>query len=168
MRKLFAFTIISMIIPILILSGCGGADEEAAAYPTGQDSESYQPKIQNLIFSGTWEIKLEITPNVSEPSFAWDSTSLKYVIVTVFNSRIDIKDNQIANPENAVWTWNTGMGRGREGNITFSDGRDMRDGEIQDTVTPLSPGTYFVAAWAYNDYYDLYYSSKEYIHNYYP
>jgi hypothetical protein len=161
---ILAFIIISFIT-VLILVGCGTGSEESADVSTG---ESYQPKIQNLIFYGTWEIRMEITPNVPDPSFAWDSTGLKYVVITVFRSRIDIKNNQIANPEDAIWTWNTSMGRGREGNVTYSDGRDMRNGIIQETNTRLAPGTYFIAAWGYSENYDLLYSSQEYKHSYNP
>ena len=88
-------------------------------------------------------------------------------VITIFSSKIDLKDNRIANPQDAVWTWNTGMGRGRDGNISFSDGRDMRNGEIQKTATPLSPGTYYIAAWAYDGKYNLIRSSKEYLYEYY-
>ena len=164
MKKLSIFALASIIIlSSIILSGCGSEDQEADSR-YGSD----ETRIQNLIFYNTWEIRLEITKNTPEPLFAWNSTGMKYVILTVFRSRIDVKDNQIANPEEAIWTWNTGMGRGREGNVSFSDGRNAINGEIQNTVTPLVPGTYFVAAWAYDSSYNLYYSSKEYQHTYYP
>jgi hypothetical protein len=31
-------------------------------------------------------------------------------------------------------------------------------------VTPLAPGTYYIAAWGYSEEYDLLYSSKEYLY----
>jgi len=165
MRKKNQFAIVLiLIISVIAFSGCGDQESEERS-PSG---DYYQPGIQNLIFYGTWEIRLEVTPNVPNPSFAWDSVGLKYVIITVFRSRIDIKDNQIANPEEAVWTWNTGMGRGREGNVSYSDGRDVRNGVIKESVTHLAPGTYFVAAWGYSEDYNLIYSSKEYKHTCYP
>ena len=155
---------IPMLVLACFLCGCGTGDEEAEM---GAD-EYYYPKTQNILFYGTGEISLEITPDVAQPSFAWRATGLRYVVITILNSKIDLKDNRIANPEDAVWTWNTGLGKGREGNVSFSDGRDVRYGEIQDTVSPLSPGTYYIAAWGYDDDYDLIRSSKEYQHKYYP
>ena len=147
-----------LVISISFIYGCSSGDDETANY----DNSYYYPKTQNVLFPWTWELILEITQNVSEPSFAWQATGLKYVVITVFNSKIDLKNNQIANPEDAVWTWNTNMGRGREGNIGFSDGRDMQLGVIQDTVTPLKSGVYYISAWAYDDNYNLMSSSKEY------
>jgi len=171
MNKTHAFamaTWISMLIlGCFFLYGCAGGDAESM----GADEEYYYSKIQNLLFYGTREISLEITPNVSNPSFAWYTTGLKYVVVTIFNSKIDLKENRIANPEDAVWTWNSGLGKGREGNVSFSDGRNVVDvvnGDILKTAppSPLAPGTYYIAAWGYDEYYNLTHSSKEYQYAY--
>lgn len=152
-----------LVISIGFIHGCSSGDST-----TSTDNSYYYPETQNILFFGTSELSLEITQNVSQPSFAWQATGLKYVVITVFDSKIDLKNNQIANPEDAIWTWNSNMGRGREGNIGFSDGRDMRLGTIQDTVTPLKPGVYYISAWAYDDNYNLIRSSKEYQFEYNP
>ncbi len=157
---LILFTLV--LILSCLLYGCGTGEEAEEA---GGD---YYPSIQNIIFYGTWEMSLEMTPNVPDPSFAWQASGLRYVVITILKSKIDLRDNRIANIEDAVWTWNTGLGTGREGNVSFSDGRDMMNGEIQETVTPLLPGMYYVAAWAYDDDYDLVRSSKEYQYKYEP
>jgi len=170
MNKTHTFAIatwISMLIMgCFFLYGCADDEEDGV---TAAD-EYYYPQIQNLLFYGTREISLEITPNVSNPSFAWDATGLKYVVVSIFNSKIDLKDDRIANPEDAVWTWNNGLGKGREGNVSFSDGRNVVNGEIQKTglPSPLAPRTYYIAAWGYDKYYNLTHSSKEYQYEYYP
>ncbi|MDQ1329131.1 MAG: hypothetical protein QG641_2420 [Candidatus Poribacteria bacterium] len=161
MSKLI-ITSLFLAISISFVYGCSNGDSETA------NDNYYYPETQNILFFGTWELNLEITSNVSQPSFAWQATGLKYVVITVFDSKIDLKNNQIANPEDAVWTWNTNMGRGREGNIGFSDGRDMRLGVIQDTVTSLKPGVYYISAWAYDNNYNLIRSSKEYRFEYNP
>lgn len=153
--------LICLLITIGLIQGCSESETEES-----KSGNYYYPNVQNLIFFGTFEIVLEITPNVSQPSFAWNATGLKHVIITIFKSKIDLKDNQIANINDAIWTWNTGMGRGREGNISYSDGRDMRNGKILETVTPLTPGVYYIASWAYDDRYTLVGSSKEYKYEY--
>jgi hypothetical protein len=152
-----------LILGCLFLYGCG-AEEESASERSGD----YYTELQNLVFYGSYEISLEITPNVSQPAFAWRTTGLKYVVITIFDSKIDIKAGRIANPQDAVWTWNTGLGRGREGNISFSDGADVRNGEIQNTATPLRVGVYYIAAWGYDENYTLTHSSKEYQYVYSP
>jgi hypothetical protein len=172
MNKVKTFSAIQITcIPILILScllyGCGlDTSEDDSRYET--EDGYYYPKTQNIIFYNTEEVPLEISENVADPSFAWRATGLRYFVITIFNSKIDLKENQIANTEDAVWTWNTGMGKGREGNVSFSDGRDVIGGEIQSTVAPLPAGTYYIAAWGYDDRYNLIYSSKEYLYVYTP
>jgi len=172
MKKMNALKIIQatwifvLILGYFFLHGC--AEDEGILSDSAD--EYYYPKIQNLLFYGTNEISLEIVPpNVSQPSFGWYTTGLKYIVVTIFKSKIDLKGNEIANPEDAVWTWNTGLGKGREGNISFSDGRDVVNGEIQKagSPTPLQPGIYYIAAWGYDEYYNLTHSSKEYQYEYY-
>jgi hypothetical protein len=157
-------------IPILILScllyGCEISVNDDEGY--GLADESYNPRTQNIIFYNTSELFLEIQPNVAEPTFAWTFTGSRYIVITIFRAKIDLRENQIANTEDAVWTWNTGLGKGREGNVSFSDGQDVIDGEIQSTTTPLSPGMYYIAAWGYDDRYNLIYSSKEYPYEYTP
>jgi len=160
MSRLIQIGCFLLIITSVFLAGCSSGDTET--------NGDYYSETQNILFFNTWEIALEITPNVSQPSFAWQATGLKYIVITVFNSKIDLKNNQIANTEDAVWTWNTGIGKGREGNVAFSDGQDIRNGIIQETVTPLSPGTYYIAAWGYDDNYNLTRSSIEYKFEYNP
>jgi hypothetical protein len=155
-----------LILGFLLLHGCGG--EEEGVSTLGRKADDYYTELQNLVFYGRYEISLEITPNVSQPAFAWRTTGLKYVVITIFDSKIDIKAGRIANPQDAVWTWNTGLGRGREGNISFSDGADVRNGEIQNTATPLRVGVYYIAAWGYDENYTLTHSSKEYQYVYSP
>ena len=153
--KLIQIGCFLLIITNVFLAGCSSGDAETA-------KDYYYPETQNILFFGTQEITLEITQNVSQPSFGWDATGLKYVVITIFSSKIDLKQNQISNTKDAVWTWNTGMGKGREGNVSFSDGRDIHNSIIQETVTPLKPGVYYIAAWVYDDSYNLTHSSKEY------
>ncbi|MBD3185154.1 hypothetical protein GF312_22935 [Candidatus Poribacteria bacterium] len=164
MKKRMIFCI---LIIISLLVGCGEdeGDEEYVSNESARDSY-YYPDIQNQVFYGTWGFKLEITQGVSDPSIAWYTTGFKYVIVTIFKGKIDLKDNRIANFNDAIWTWHTGLGKGREGNISYYDGQDMRFGEILDTVTPLEPGTYYITAWGYDDNYDLFRSTQEYEHVY--
>ena len=123
MKKTKTFSATSAVwIPILILNCllyvCGLAeDDEDRAYES--DDGYYYPKTQNIVFYDTDEITLEMPDNVADPSFAWRATGLRYFVITIFKSKIDLMDNQIANTEDAVWTWNTGLGRGREGNVAM-------------------------------------------------
>lgn len=159
-------------IPILILSfllyGCEISINDDGE--GGLADEFNNPRIENIIFYNTNEIFLVIGQNEAGLIFSWESTDSRYFVITIFKAEIDInlKENQIANTDEAVWTWNTGLEKGRKGNVSFSDGQDVIDGEIQSTTTPLSPGTYYIAAWGYDDRYNLTHSSEEYPYEYVP
>jgi hypothetical protein len=165
MREIACIVVLGIIS--FTLYSCGESEGVGQGYIDDTLDRGYT-RIQNQIFIGTIPIELEITPDVAKPSFAWRATGSKYVVLAIFRDKIDLKDGRIANIEDAVWMWHTGMGRGREGNVSYDDGADVRNGVIQDSVTPLAPGTYYIAVWGYSDEYELIYSSKEYLYQYYP
>ena len=169
--KKHTFAIVQVAWIFMLILGCFflyGCAEDLEDISGTLGRTDYYPELQNVVFYATREIPLEITPNVSQPAFAWNATGLEYIVITIFNSKIDLKTSRIANSEDAVWTWNTGLGQGREGNISFSDGYDVRNGVIQDTVTSLKSGVYYIVAWGYDDEYTLTHSSKEYQYVYNP
>ena len=152
---------------IALVPGCGSMDglspeSEAVSDEYGLVRRNSDTVLQNRIFYRTMMIELEITPASSTPSFAWRAMGSKYMVITVFNQKIDLINDTIANPTDAVWTWHSGIGRGREGNVSFSDGADVQNDVILDEVTPLASGDYFIALWGYDDSHDLAYSSREY------
>jgi hypothetical protein len=101
------------------------------------------------------------------PSFAWAKTHLKYVVAAIFNRRIQINTgkNEIGNPQDIVWVWNTGMSSGQEGAIGFSDGCNLTDGVIQYNKKPAPldhDSNYVWAIWAWNsETLEIIYSSRE-------
>ena len=152
---------------IVVVAGCDSMDE--LSLESGTDSDEYglvrrnsDTVLQNRIFYRTMMVELEITPVSPTPSFAWRAMGSKYMVITVFNQKIDLINDTIANSTDAVWTWHSGIGHGREGNVSFSDGADIRNGVILNKATPLASGDYFIALWGYDDSHDLAYSSREY------
>ena len=163
MKKQVSFIVV--FGALVVLTGCG----DGGLSGDGDDAFGAQTDyttLQNQVFLKTFRLDLEITQGTAEPSFAWQATASRYVVLAIFKEKIDLKQNQISNLEDVVWTWNTGLGKGREGNVSYSDGVDVVNGVIQDSVAPLVPGTYYIAAWAYSDDYELLYSSKEYLYQF--
>ena len=164
MREIYLF------ISLFVLLSCGGS-EESYEDATAMDAEgmivprSNYAQLQNQIFYGTVPIELEITPKSNTPSFAWRTTGSKFMVLTIFEDKIDLRGKTVANPQDVVWTWHSGVGKGREGNVSFSDGADVEKSEISNpaTATSLEPNSiYYIAIWGYDDAYNLMYSSKEY------
>ena len=87
-------------------------------------------QLQNQIFYGTIPINLEITPKSNTPSFAWRTTGSRFIVLAVFEDKIDLEGKAVTNSQDVVWTWHSGIGKGREGNVSFSDGADVKNGEI--------------------------------------
>ena len=165
--KLIGYFIwIGNIFTAILLVGCELMDDSTPEESLGSEGVSLARQsdtfLQNRLFYQTIMVELEITPNTPTPSFAWRSTGSKYMRIGIFQQKIDLDDRTIANPIDAVWTWHSGLARGREGNVSFSDGADVRNGIILGASTPLPSGDYFIALWGYNDNHDLIYSSQEY------
>jgi len=98
--------------------------------------------------------KPEFAERVSAtPAFVWKATDQRYVFLGVFKRRIEVNNYRIVNIDDNVWAWHSGLGRGREGNVYFSDGCDVINGELkQDSLpTPLPKGEYYWAIWAWAD-----------------
>jgi hypothetical protein len=123
---------------LLAASGCGAEDAESD--PTGF-------VYNNQIFRDTALIQAARSGNVSTPAFSWPATEEKHVACAVFSERIQVDQDEIANPESVVWIWHSGLGRGREGNVLFEHG--VSEPGSRAPASPLSPTkTYYWAVWA--------------------
>ena len=167
MKKHYIYTLLYMIY---LLTGCSSdmssADQEAFD-SSPQSASDFNTQLQNQIFYNTTSLEIEIKPvNSNSPSFAWTATGSRYMVIAIFKDKIDLKENRIANTQDAIWSWHSGIGRGREGNVSYSDGVDMINGQLQSASTLLNPGVYYILAWGYDGYYNLAYSSEEYLYEY--
>jgi len=118
------------------------------------------PKDDNPIFAGANRI-ITLLPLVDEndtsitPQFTWTVTGNKFVYLGLFTESIDVKNNRITNIEDNIWAWHSGIGKGREGDVLFSEGYDVVNGSLDKTHAPtsLSAGyTYYWAVWAWDEY----------------
>jgi hypothetical protein len=129
----------------LLTIGCGSSSSAPS-----NDSFVYQ----NQIFTSTAELGAAASnPDTGRPSFSWPATGLKHVVVAIFRAHIDVQSNLIVNTDQVVWIWHTGIGRGREGNVTFDDGASAVDdeGRPQGSPSTLQGGTYYWAVWALDE-----------------
>jgi len=119
--------------------------------PTNTDDPSNNP-----IFPGTVPIITVLPKNgckvkLDTLRFSWDATGAALVYVGVFNAQIDVREGRIVNKAANVWAWHSGLGRGNEGNVQFSDGHSVSGGELDTTTKPtLNNREYYWAVWAWN------------------
>lgn len=145
--------IIYIVIGIIGLAGCAQGDSAGA-------SEEANWVYNNLIFSETSNIPAAQSSDVSTPAFSWTATGYKHVVCAIFSSHLAITNNQIVNEEEMVWIWHSGLKKGRDGNISFSDGlHDLTSTAIPES---LASGTYYWAVWAIDEAGHVRASSTEY------
>lgn len=117
---------------------------------------------ENPIFNNATLISNPLPANEStvstEPAFSWVKTGAKLVFLAVFDSNINIRNTssgqEIGNPADIVWAWNTSMGTAREGAVFYQQGRPVINGIIEYTASPSplqSGSTYTWAVWAWNE-----------------
>lgn len=88
-----------------------------------------------------------------KPALRWNEPKdLKFTAAVIFKNRISTKTNSISNIEDIVWMWHSGLGTGTQGNVRYTDGRNVVDGEIKNdqVATPLiigKPYTWAVWSW---------------------
>jgi len=98
------------------------------------------------------------------PTFTWRVTGRRYVYLGVFSNNFVVSNGNIININDNVWAWHSGLGTGREGNVSYSDGVNVVRGELQiGPPTSLRSGQGYVwAVWAWgNNGTEITHSSKE-------
>jgi hypothetical protein len=145
--KQFLFLPLATILYISCSQAPGAAPPPDQSLPT-----------PNPIFPGAILITVGVPQANSTvsttPEFSWEATGQQLVFLAVFNTNIIVSNNAIANPQNIVWAWNTGLGTGREGSVFFSDGESVVNGKLapNSPPTPLISGqTYVWAVWAWDN-----------------
>ncbi len=141
---------IPLALAVLLLAGACG---EAGADMAGAAATSFG--YQNPIFQNTFLITADTvktsggssnTAHPKSPTFNWQATHYKHVIVAVFNEPMNIKDNVIQNTDRMVWMWHSGLKAGKEGLVEWDDG--LADPVTDKPAVNLGPGTYYWAVWA--------------------
>ena len=78
-----------------LVPGCSSMDEllpesEADSDEYGLTRRKSDTVLQNRIFYRTMMVELEIIPASATPSFAWRAMGSKYMVITVFDQKIDL------------------------------------------------------------------------------
>jgi len=99
-----------------------------------------------------------IDKHSDRPVLKWKTIQADFIATAIFSKtiRTSLNDHRIENDEDVVWTWNNSMGMVSQTNgittIEYNDGKDMIDGEIKESTTPLETGELYVwAVWAWNE-----------------
>jgi hypothetical protein len=139
------------VLSLCLLAAVGCADDAG--------SSGSEFVYQNQLFAGSSLMQAAQSGNANEPSFSWPQTGLLHVACAIFDQHIEVQRQQIVNSHRAVWTWHTGLGKGREGNVLFSQGSSVPNGS--QPAKTLAPGTYYWAVWAFDDNGDVHVSTIE-------
>lgn len=123
------------------------------------DENNFEYKINNSALS----TKIDTINN--KPIIKWETIDSPLTIVAISNDSLTTINNRITNINSIIWIWHNGMTSGKNGNINFLDGHNVKNGNIEYNRTPdnLEIGKfYFLNIWAF-DYFGkkIKYSSKQ-------
>lgn len=98
------------------------------------------------------------------PVLAWKSVNLQMNLTAIFSNPILVTNSSIVNTDDIVWLWHSGFHTGTNGQLDFQDGRNIRNGNIHDTI-PAEPllvdSTYYWGTWYWNNEgIQIWYSSR--------
>jgi len=130
------------LLASLLLIACGGDEADKSA--AGEDFI-----YNNAIFQGVSVMQAAASGTSQQPDFSWPATTQKHVACAVFQKRISVRQNLISNPQDVVWLWHSGLGRGRDGNVLYEHG--VGNADLAPRPASLSPGTYYWAVWALDE-----------------
>ncbi len=100
----------------------------------------------------------------ANPVFRWDTFNIKIMCCAIFLKPIHVQNGIITNSKDMIWQWHSGMINGKEGNVQYSDGRNVKNGVIDYENQPatLASDNYFWAVWGWNSSAtDVLYSSRQ-------
>lgn len=89
----------------------------------------------------------------SELQFSWSNYQSNIQAVAIWDDYPRFTKNGVANIENVVWYWHSGM-NGNPSRVLYESGIRPQNGSVQSSTppTPLTPGkTYYWAVWGWND-----------------
>lgn len=124
----------------MMFCGCG-VDNDAGSDPGFV--------YQNQIFRDTELISAAKSGSDATPAFSWQALGEKHVALAIFSERIQVAQDQITNADKVVWLWHSGLGKGREGNVLFSQG--AKDESGAPPPASLAKGSYYWAVWALDE-----------------
>lgn len=100
----------------------------------------------------------------NKPEFRWKSMDFGITTIALFTAPIRVSGSEIKNVNNVIWQWHTGMKFGIEGEVQFSEGKNVINGIIDYNNEPqhLNPGIYYWAVWRWDsDGIKILYSSRQ-------
>lgn len=150
--------LISLPLVLLILTGVLSFLAASCALPAAEPSPPADQNLPNPVIPDADLITIGIPASNSTvsttPDFSWTATTKGLVYLAVFSANIQVAGGGIANPQDIVWAWNTGLKTGREGSVKFTDGRSVVNGRmvLDSPPQPLVSGKNYVwAVWAWDD-----------------
>lgn len=90
-----------------------------------------------------------------EPNFSWrPSVGAKLMAAAVFDRPPVLRNGRVGNTENIRWYWHSGLPLGGAGFLRFSEGVNLRVGDLSDLEPPVAllPGrAYYWVVWEWSE-----------------
>lgn len=141
-----------------VVSNCvGGANISNEG--TGSISFQYIPPVGVPVFAGTQGLILN-TPSrgallsTDQPDFSWIPSGSTITMMAIWDQPPSLANGQLSDQSRIQWIWHSGLGTGVPGFVTFSDGRSVLSGDINNLAAPipLQRGkSYYWAVWEWTE-----------------
>lgn len=140
-----------------VVSNCvGGANISNEG--TGSVSFQYIPPVGIPVFTGTQRLILNAPSrgallSTDQPDFSWIPSGSTITMMAIWDRPPSFVNGQLSDQSRIQWIWHSGLGTGVPGFVTFSDGRSVLSGDINNLAAPipLQRGkSYYWAVWEWD------------------
>jgi hypothetical protein len=115
----------------------------------------YQAVTGDVFVHGDEGFKNNIVDTItSTPQLRWDSVQTKLIVSAIFINRIQVTKGKIENTNDIIWIWHSGLDKGKDGRVTFEEGRSISDGVIENPGLPVplpAAHQYYWGVWSWDE-----------------
>lgn len=177
---MFNLSFNSIIVSILVLfitiifSTCEELHEETLnnklIFPEAREikvpSYVYQSMTSEILVHGDEGFENNSVDTItSTPTMRWDSVQTKLIVSAIFIHPIQPAKGKIENTNDIIWIWHSGLEDGKDGWVTFEEGRSISGGVIENLGQPIplpASHQYYWGVWSWDESgIKVQYSSKQ-------
>ncbi len=149
-----------MYCSTIALFSCNNIIEDTVYNPDLVFTNSFRINVEPYQYSDSgsvfmvWGDSTAVADTVSNiPVFRWTDVWPDYLAVAVSTEPFNVVNGTIANADQIIWMWNPGMESGVRGNVSFLEGKPVKNKNIlsEKQPLPLQNGLYYWAAWYWDN-----------------
>jgi hypothetical protein len=154
---------ILVLFTVIIFSTCEDVSDETlnndlifpAVHEIKVPSYVYQSMSGDILIQGDEGYNNNAVDTITPtPTIRWDSVQTKLIVTAIFIHPIQVTNGKIENTNDIIWIWYSGLEDGKDGWVTFEEGRSISDGMMDNLGQPIplpALHQYFWGVWGWNE-----------------